>query len=372
MDVWQLEELLKEHDKKETFIGVDEILKIASSVASALEHTEDLDRLHRDTKPANILCVDGTWMLTDFDIGWVIRPMDHAGTPKAEEPERQKQREDSPFRPDIRPLGFTLYQLISNREPFTRPGLLPVRPSCFRRFSDSVADRVILAELDRICLRCYHPDRRYNYDTAREVAHDLRSLIAKEPIKRAVEPWYHRFPRVWMARPILLTAVFMLVLVGIGIGIQTLVESQKIAQARAQRDLEHREEIAKRAVVLLAMIGELRVRIKEESKIAAKSLEESRNMLARDRVRPSDVAVRMRLQTMGALQVKEAITRCDRGLEICGELPQGTMRSGFEGELRVLHRTAEGMSSEYREQGEDLVSRVRNPPNNLARSCFSS
>src|SRR5438270_10007153 len=65
-------ESLREHLEREGQLPLEEALRIAREVASALSHAHSHDVVHRDIKPENILISGGEAVVADFGIGRAI------------------------------------------------------------------------------------------------------------------------------------------------------------------------------------------------------------------------------------------------------------------------------------------------------------
>lgn len=110
---------------REGRLPVDNVVRIATEVASALAHAHKRGVIHRDIKPANVL-VDtesGRCLVTDFGIA---RTIDTAaltatgimlGTPAYLSPE-QITGEPVDHRVDLYALGVMMYEMLAGRVPF--------------------------------------------------------------------------------------------------------------------------------------------------------------------------------------------------------------------------------------------------------------
>ena len=120
---------------REGQLPVDEALRIASAIASALDYAHRHGVVHRDVKPENVLLSDGVPMVADFGIAKAIvnSRLDDAstnpgltraglavGTPSYMSPE-QAMGEAVDGLSDIYALGCVLYEMLSGDVPFTGP-----------------------------------------------------------------------------------------------------------------------------------------------------------------------------------------------------------------------------------------------------------
>ena len=158
------------------------IARLVAAVADALHHAHQHGLVHRDVKPANLL-IDRAGKAYLADFGLALREEDFgraerlAGTPAYMSPEQVRgegHRVDG--RTDIFSLGIVLYELISGAHPFGDG-----EPSTIMRriaFEEPVPPRRVVAEipreLERICLRALAPRASDRYETARELADELK------------------------------------------------------------------------------------------------------------------------------------------------------------------------------------------------------
>ena len=114
--------------KRDGPLPVEEAVRVASQVASALAHAHKRGVIHRDIKPANVLvdAESGRCLVTDFGIA---RSADATaltatgmmvGTPAYLSPE-QVTGDSVDHRVDIFALGITLYEMLAGRVPYDAP-----------------------------------------------------------------------------------------------------------------------------------------------------------------------------------------------------------------------------------------------------------
>ncbi len=130
---------------------VDEAVRIAKDVASALDFAHRHNVVHRDIKPENIMLHDGHAMVADFGIGKALSVSTDntltqgglcVGTPAYMSPE-QAVGEAVDGRSDLYSLGCVLYEMLVGEPPFTGPNVQAV---IAKRFVQIPADVTALRE----------------------------------------------------------------------------------------------------------------------------------------------------------------------------------------------------------------------------------
>ncbi len=189
---------------------LDLFLKICDAVQYA--HRKLI--VHRDIKPSNILVTtDGTPKLLDFGVAKLLDPSGDSAltreegrllTPEYASPE-QVLGEAVTTSTDVYGLGVLLYQLISGAKPFdltsaTSPEIRnlichtdPVAPSkAFAQAPGMSRARRIGSDLDRITMKAIRKEPERRYETARELATDIRSFLAGRPVSARGPSWSYR------------------------------------------------------------------------------------------------------------------------------------------------------------------------------------
>lgn len=214
-------------------------------VCRAVHAAHEEGILHRDIKPANILIEDGTLRprIADFGLAKLqnedqelTRSGEAMGTPSYMPPEQFGDAASATARSDIYSIGATLYHLLSGRPPFkaatsmaTMRQVLNVEPVALRELNPEVDQ-----DLETICMKCLEkePDRRFQ--TAAEVADELKRFINGEPILSRPLGRPERFVR-WCRRNPLVSSLSGLAAVCVVVALVSLaVAYVKTDEARQQ------------------------------------------------------------------------------------------------------------------------------------------
>ncbi len=119
-------ETIRDRLNRESQLGVDEAVRIASEVADALDYAHRHGVIHRDIKPENILLHDGRPMVMDFGIALAVSAAAGGrmtetglslGTPHYMSPEQATAEKDITARSDIYSLATVLYEMLAGQPP---------------------------------------------------------------------------------------------------------------------------------------------------------------------------------------------------------------------------------------------------------------
>ncbi len=173
-------------DKKES-LSEKQILEIGIQTAEGLAAAHEKGIVHRDIKPENIMIrKDGIVQIMDFGLAKLYKDGNVSRLTKAGitmgtmgymSPE-QIQGFDVDHRTDIFSLGVVLYELLSGESPFKAVHetamlyeIVNVNPVPISTVKEGID-----LEIDEIVLECLEKDKDERYQSARELAKDLRRV----------------------------------------------------------------------------------------------------------------------------------------------------------------------------------------------------
>ena len=208
-----------------------DVVRIGVQLAQGLAAAHAAGVLHRDLKPANLrVTPDGNLKILDFGLATLSRdavlklgktvsmgdvPTGVAGTLPYMSPE-QLLGSEIDERSDLYSAGVTLFDLITGQLPFMDP-LVPKLTNAILHEQPPSPNRrgaKVSAELERIVLKCLEKDPELRYQSAKELAADLRRMEVGSSRAVAVET-----PTKPRMRKILYAAVAALVVTIVGIAV---------------------------------------------------------------------------------------------------------------------------------------------------------
>jgi len=232
-------------------LSIADRLRVFQRVCEAVQHAHQQLIVHRDLKPTNILVTsDGAPKLLDFGLAKLLDPHGRAfdsnltaegrvmGTIAYAAPEQVSSagaRQDT--RSDVYALGMILYRLLAGREAYSVRGAMDeVLERITSRAPDppSAHNPAVGRDLDTIVLKAIEKDRERRYQSADDLADDVRRLLAGEPVlARSDSQWYilrktvrrHRWPLSIAASVLLVVSIF---------GAAMAVQSARLAERSAQ------------------------------------------------------------------------------------------------------------------------------------------
>nr|MBP9651264.1 serine/threonine protein kinase [Syntrophaceae bacterium] len=175
---------LAKYTKKENLLPTPEIVRIVSSVASALDYAHANGIVHRDIKPANIMILtNGEVKVADFGIARVMATSKTQtgvvlGTPSYMSPEQIAGKKVD-GRSDLFSLGVVLYELISGEKPFNGDSIATLMynitttaPQAIQELSPAIPDAMA-----GIVEKLLAKDVEARYQTGKALADDLLACL---------------------------------------------------------------------------------------------------------------------------------------------------------------------------------------------------
>jgi eukaryotic-like serine/threonine-protein kinase len=151
-------ESLRARLDRERQLPVDDAVRIALAIASALDYAHRNGVIHRDLKPENILLQDGQPLIADFGIALAVSNAGGArvtqtglslGTPQYMSPEQATGDRIIDARSDIYSLGAVLYEMLVGDPPHLAgttqaiiAKVLTEKPPSVRAYRDAVPENV--------------------------------------------------------------------------------------------------------------------------------------------------------------------------------------------------------------------------------------
>lgn len=138
-------ESLRERLERENQLPIDEAIRHALSIASALDYAHRQNVVHRDIKPENVMMYEGEAMVMDFGIAkTAIDTGEHSitksgalfGTPAYIAPEQAAGAREVDGRADQYSLAVVLYEMLAGERPF---GGVPDVETFAKRFKETPA-----------------------------------------------------------------------------------------------------------------------------------------------------------------------------------------------------------------------------------------
>ncbi len=249
-------------------LSIRQRLELFLGVCDAVHHGHQRGIIHRDLKPANLL-VDGQGAVKviDFGIARVLEiggPSDGGSAPTLRGSLIGTLRYMSPeqcdgdslavdTRSDVYALGVVLYEILTATAPYSLDGgsfagavrtireAAPVAPS--------VVNSAIGSDVQCIVLKALEKDRERRYQSAADLADDIRRYLASKPISARPAGVLYRTAKLARRNPVLVglaTVLGLVVLVSI-VGISVSLVRALRAEAAAElgrADAERRSYVA--------------------------------------------------------------------------------------------------------------------------------
>jgi serine/threonine-protein kinase len=180
-----------------------EVLRLGVQLAEGLAAAHEHGVIHRDLKPGNLrVTSDGRLKILDFGLAKLRIPVianattkslsetqTTAGTLPYMAPE-QLLGEEIDARTDIHGAGFVLYEMATGQRPFAEVQSDQLIGALLRKapISPTKLNHRVSVELERIIGKCMEKDPENRYQSAKELAIDLRRLLTPSVVRPAGVP----------------------------------------------------------------------------------------------------------------------------------------------------------------------------------------
>jgi serine/threonine protein kinase/Flp pilus assembly protein TadD len=249
-----------------------EVARLGLQAAEALEYAHEQGVIHRDIKPSNLLVDDRAHLwITDFGLAssgggsGLTLTGDLVGTVRYMSPEQTRPRSFTvDHRTDIYSLGVTLYEFMTLEDAFPSDDLNRVveeiqnrEPVPARRLNPMVSP-----DLENILLKSMAKERDERYETAGDLADDLRRFLEERPVT-ARRPSVLLKAAKWARRhrPLVLATAVLTGLTVIGLSISTAL--LQAAYRGEERERERAEAYLAKALdavdQMLTHVGQRRL-----------------------------------------------------------------------------------------------------------------
>jgi serine/threonine protein kinase/WD40 repeat protein len=323
------------------------VARLGLQVAEALAYAHGQRVLHRDIKPANLLLdLQGTLWVSDFGLAKeegddLTRTGDVVGTLRYMAPERFNGAAD--MRSDVYSLGATLYELLAlrpafgeaNRERLVRQVLHETPPPPSR------VDPRVPRDLETIVLKALSKEPTGRYQSAADLAEDLRRFLTGRPIRARRSSAPERLGRWCRRNPVVAALAALVVTLVATVAVIASLDAWRLRQ----------EEAATRRQLYDALVAQARAsRLSRRAGQRFESLKalEAAARIARQLNLPEKDFLELRSEAIACLALPD--------LRVAHEWPgwpEGSARLDFDAALACYVRTDQRGTASIRRVADD-------------------
>ncbi len=165
-------------------LSIGKTIFMIRQVCEGLAEAHSLGVVHRDLKPQNMMIdKQGNAHIMDFGIARSMKAKGITGTgvmigtPDYMSPEQVEGKEIDQ-RTDIYSLGVILYEMVTGKVPFEgdTPFIIALKHKLEVPRDPRQLNRLVSSDISKVILKCMEKDRNKRYQTAEELAADLRKI----------------------------------------------------------------------------------------------------------------------------------------------------------------------------------------------------
>ena len=241
-------------------------VELVTSIADAVQHSHEKGIIHRDIKPGNILLsLTGVPQVCDFGLARKLdadyslhQTGDVVGTPAYMPPE-QARGEVADERSDVYSIGAVLYELLCGRSPFqaAHPWEILYQVTTIDPLPLRQLNSAIPIDLETICQKCLEKNSDRRYQTAADLAADLKRYTEGKPIHARPVSALGKFSKWCLRNKVVagLSAASLLLLSTLAIGstvaaVQLSESNRKILQEQQLASEAQEKAISDRTVAI--------------------------------------------------------------------------------------------------------------------------